>query len=91
MISEEGYYLPIYDQWKSCLVTGTCETRGIYDILNDEGIVLRRNRSHLKTKCLAIEVTDYNIALQDHQTLQNISNSALSSGPLHTHKNKITF
>ena len=56
VIGEEVYFLSGKNEWQIGIVTGTTDTGRSYNILIDEGTSLRRNRSHLKSRCHDIPV-----------------------------------
>ena len=56
VIGGEVYFLSGKNEWQIGIVTGTTDTGRSYNILTDEGTSLRRNRSHLKPRCLDIAI-----------------------------------
>ena len=56
VIGEEVYFLSGKNEWQIGIVTGTTDTGRSYNMLIDEGTLLRRNRSHLKPRCHDIPV-----------------------------------
>ena len=56
VIGEEVYFLSGKNEWQIGIVTGTTDTGRSYNILTDEGTSLRRNRSHLKSRCHDIPI-----------------------------------
>ena len=87
---EEVYYLANNDNWLLGLITGTRDTGRSYDVLAEDGTLLRRNRSHLKPRSFDIPVIRANMnartATPSQSDLPNIS----LSGPEHPPKVKYT-
>ena len=99
MIGEEVYHLTSGNNWVIGTVTGTRDTGRSYDILNSEGLVLRRNRSHLKPRSHNIPVlnqmfhfrtdTPSQREIFSHNNNNNRNNRI--SGPTHPPKEKYSL
>ena len=71
MIGEEVYFLSGKNEWQIGIVTGTTDTGRSYNILTDEGTSLRRNRSHLKTRCHDIPIISRTLPCRTSTSSQN--------------------
>ena len=106
MIGEEVYHLTSVNNWVIGTVTGTRDTRRSYDILNCEGTVLRRNRSHLKPRSHDIPVLNqefhfrtatpsqreiFSIPGPAHPPKEKYSHNNHISGPTHPPKEKYSL
>ena len=106
MIGEEVYHLTSGNNSVIGTVTGTCDTGRSYDILNSEGTVLRRNRSHLKPRSHDIPVLNqkfhfrtatpsqreiFSIPGPAHPPKEKYSLNNHISGPAHPPKKKYSL
>ena len=91
MIGEEVYFLSGKNEWQIGIVTGTTDTGRSYNILTDEGISLRRNRSHLKPRCHDIPVISCNIACRTSTPSQSEITENQLSRPQHPPKLKYSY
>ena len=87
---EEVYYLSSNNKWLLGIITGTRDTGRSYDVLAGDGTLLRRNRSHLKSRSFDIPVIRANMNARTATPCQSkITNISLSV-PEHPPKVKYT-
>ena len=91
MIGEEVYFLSGKNEWQIGIVTGTTDTGRSYNILTDEGTPLRRNRSHLKPRCLNIPIISRTLRPRTPTSSQSEITGKPLSEPKHPPKVKYFY
>ena len=91
VVGEEVYFLSGKNEWQIGIVTGTTDTGRSYNILTDEGISLRRNRSHLKPRCHDIPVISRTLPCRTSTSSQSEITENRFPRPTHPPKVKYSY